>query len=141
MAWSILGVHAGISKKFDIVKGEAYDILVKGSGAYSDIVLLGHSQGAALGLLMHLFLKRKGFNNVKSYLCGCPKILNLWRFFTERKYGKDVTQFIVRTDIVPRLSPICFQIGTNVFLGKKKPVWKWKISDHYPKVYRELLED
>lgn len=138
MAWTIGGAHYGIYKKFKIVKPVLDKILAEGKAMR--FCFLGHSQGAGVALLSYLYAREKGLVAIAK-LFGCPKILNLWRYFKERKYETGVEQFIVNTDIVTHLSPVLIQIGKHTRLGPKKPIWKWKISDHCPSTYKRYIED
>jgi len=138
MFWSILGIHSGIWKKYKIVKSdvEAFAYVV---GKKIPIHVLGHSQGAGIGLLVYLRLKKLGYN-VKAHLFGCPKIISFWRSLYEKRHCHSVDQYAVRTDIVTKVNPVCVQLGNVIQLGEKNPIWKWKKEDHYPKTYRKYLE-
>jgi len=140
MAWSIIGVHAGMWKKFQILSFKLFDFMYYNLD--KKFVFLGHSQGAGIALIalveMSRLFNQKGFT---AHLFGCPKIYTLWKAFASRQYCKEVNQYQVQTDIVPRLSPVNCQVGKIIKLGEKKPFWKWKIADHYPSAYRKYLED
>ena len=138
MFWSTLGVHSGIWKKYKIVRRDV-DAFAFVVGKQFPINILGHSQGAGIGLLVYLRLKKQGYN-VRAHLFGCPKIISIWRYLFEKKYCDMVFQYAVRTDIVTKLNPVCIQLGNVILLGMRQPIWKWKVSDHYPRAYRKLLE-
>ena len=138
LAWSIFGTHYGMFKKYEEVSYEVMRFIKENED--NDIVFLGHSQGAGVALIA-LTEMASLFNTrtFKAYLFGCPKIFTLWKALSVRKYCRFVNQYQVRTDIVPFLSPVNIQVGNVIKLGEKKPLWKWRISDHYPSSYRRYL--
>lgn len=129
------GVHLGMQWKWEILdKGVFQEIEKRG---FKKVCFLGHSQGAGIGLLAFLYVRRFFLDKEFSLITfGCPKILTLWKFFEERKGRGEITHYQIKTDIVTYLSPVLFQLGKVVKLGK----WKMpKVRDHYPSSYRELL--
>ncbi len=138
MFWPTLGVHTGIYRKYKAVKSivEAFAFVL---GKGRKIVCIGHSQGAAIALLAHIDLAKQGYD-VESHLFGCPKIFSIWRALGIRKYCDTAHHYQVRTDIVSYLHPLNMQAGKIIKLGKSKPVWKWKVKDHYPGTYRYALK-
>jgi len=133
LAWSVIGTHYGIYKKWSYIKDEVLNII--DNTECDEVIVTGHSQGAGMALLSYYDIKKP----VKAYLFGCPKIFSLWKALYLHNKSKNIYSYRVVNDIVTYLSPVNIAVGNQIFLGYKLPIWKWKVEYHYPKEYRRYL--
>ena len=139
MAWSFLGVHAGIWKKYKIISESLNTFIWKNLD--KKFIFLGHSQGAGIALVA--FIERAQILNLsmEAHLFGCPKIFNIFKYFSVRKFCGNVNQYAIQTDIITKIAPWNFQVGKIIKLGMSLPIWKWKVGDHYPSSYKKCIKE
>jgi len=129
--------HYGIYKKYEVLEDKIIKFINENYD--KNIYFTGYSQGAGIALIAFILMKSKYPKiNMKADLFGCPKILNLISVFSLHSLAQYINLYEIQTDIVTKIVPWNLRLGTIRKLGTKKPIWKWKIKDHYPSTYKEF---
>ena len=127
-------VHAGFLKKYKAVRKVIMDRIVNSQVQSKKITILGYSQGAALGLLLHedvMFRLGEIKPDVKTYLFGCPRVFDLFSNISERFEG--VTRIVNGDDIVTHVPFVWMMYrhyGKYLHIGKKRRWWRLSVKDH-----------
>ena len=131
-------VHYGLYAKYKILEKEIENFIL--THRDKEFIFTGHSQGAAIALIALVYNYIPELN-MKAILFGCPKVFNIISAIALRKIGKNIELVEVKTDIVTKIVPINFRVGKPNKFGNKKIFWKWRVKDHYPRNYRNLMKE
>jgi len=137
-------IHKGFLTKFKSMRLILIKFFNANDLCFDNIIIRGFSQGAAIALILHYYLKRLGIRgvinkSVKTILFGCPRVFSC---LTSRKYFKDVISIAVDKDLTTHLPPWLFfyRHMVKVKLIGRKPWWYiFRAKYHFPNVYSTAL--
>ena len=114
-------IHCGVKIKWKGIENQVKEYLDNYKG--KELYLTGHSQGGALALLCHEFIKFNYPNiKVNTITFGAPRIVFWINLKKIKNRWCDVINYQKTSDMVPRLPPVIFgyrHVGTKVKLKSK----------------------
>ncbi len=142
--YSKIRVHSGfiLAYKQPCVRDKIHSLIPRG---ITQIVITGHSRGAALAVLCAVDLQYNfPKNNIKVYLFGCPRIGNaaFARSYNRRVF--DTLRIENGNDIVTKLPPAIFgfrHVGTRVGVGATRLPLAFSLHAHLPQSYNKSIID
>ena len=138
-------VHYGFFKKFKSIKEIIYREGLSAREGAKKLVILGYSQGAAIGLITVEYL-RFHFPDleIEAYLFEPPRVFTFIGFKILKERLKDVKIYFNGNDIVTKVPPWLLgykHYGEKVLIGKKRRWWKISITEHKINSVRRALDD
>lgn len=138
-------VHYGFFKKFKSVKKIIYQKGLDASNGAKKLVILGYSQGAAIGLITAEYL-RFHFPDleIEAHLFEPPRVFTFIGSKVLKERLKGVKIYLNGNDIVTKVPPWIFaykHYGEKVLIGKKRRWWKISIKEHRINSVRRALDD
>jgi predicted lipase len=130
-------VHFGFLNQYMSIRKELLEYLNNNIKKYDEILIIGHSLGAALSTICIYDLKKlQKFNvDIDAVIFGSPRVGN---FDFTLDFGitvrDSITSYQVQNDIVnkvPLLSWNYFHIINEIKLGKLRPLWPFSIKAHF----------
>ncbi len=133
--------HHGFIEKYMSVRNLLLQELVESDA--KEIVLVGHSAGAAMASIAFIDLKHLYPDTpLRAVTFGLVRVFNSKGARWYRPYRDDFLRVVNGRDFFPNIPPVLFgyrQIGRLVRIGDR-PLWKFfSMYDHHPG-YRRVLE-
>lgn len=97
-------VHRGFYKAFKRISAPILTALQAATASGKDVVVTGHSQGAAVGMILALYLQTKLQVSVHAKLFAAPRVGNPdWADAVDRVLGPRQQHIVNFNDVVPHL--------------------------------------
>lgn len=132
-------IHTGFLTNYMSVRKLILDIIIKKSP--TRVIVSGHSLGGALATICALDIQYN-FRSLLVTLCALapPRVGNRHYRKGFQKIMKEAELIMVRGDPIPHLPPWLFgyvHVLPKTKIGKRKV--GYKVTDHFPSVYRENI--
>ena len=117
--------HAGFVEKWKSVEGAIFELCK--SARYTNIVVAGFSQGAAIAQLCHESLRFHFLAPVETFAFASPRVVWFWNLWNIGCRFRHVHNFRRRWDIICHLPPWLFgyfHVGESVKIGSRWPSFK-----------------
>lgn len=132
-------VHYGLFRKWELVRLKL-SILIAFEPIIKSYEITGYSQGASTAIFCHRWLKSIGDKTpIKTTVAGAPKLFGLLGLKRNRELCKDIICLQNKNDIVTKIPPLMFSVGTIKQFGKRCP-FVLSVKDHLLPNYNEIIK-
>jgi hypothetical protein len=138
---SFFVAHWGLSRKWEAIKRKIIIEIAVNKSLIKSYEISGYSQGASTAIFCHRWLKATGETlPIKTVVAGALKVFGLLGLKRNRELCKDVICLQNGNDIVTKLVPWYFSVGTIIQKGERTP-FKFSEKDHLFLNYKNMLKE